>query len=227
VLDGALLLETRLGADILYAGDAVFENGRTAYRLVAGSHAQVAVADLRLVVPPSRIPNPLVVRDFMRRHSGVAELVRRCPLGSECSPSVFAASYGGLIGASMMNSWQEEHRGSDDRDSVATDPAVSAVVSALADRPADAWTVDRMARSVHLSRSALTERFRRTLGVSPLRVLREIRMQQARELLADRSRSVQQVGHAVGYGSTAAFSRAFSVHHGSPPQTWRETSLVG
>ena len=226
VLAGGLALETAAGVDALVGGDAVFLDDRTAYRLIARSEADVAVADLRPVLPPSPVPSPLIVRDFAGRHLGVAELVRTCPLESGChDPAVFAPSYGGLIGASMMAAWWEEH-GSDDRTPGPPDSAVVEVMAAVAERPADAWTVDRMARLVHLSRSALTERFRRTLGVSPVRVLREIRMQQARELLADGSRSVEQVGYAVGYGSPAAFSRAFSGHHRVAPQAWRDSSAA-
>lgn len=224
VLDGELALETASGVDVLSQGDAVFLDDRTAYRLAARSATRAAVADLRPVLPPTPVPSPLIVRDFAGRHLGVAELVRTCPLESGChDPSVFAPSYGGLIGASMMAAWWEEHSGSE-RPPAPPDPAVITVVAAVADRPADAWTVDRMARLVHLSRSALTERFRRTLGLSPVRALREIRMQQAREMLAEGSQSVEQVGYAVGYGSPAAFSRAFSGHHRVAPQAWRDAS---
>jgi len=227
VLDGGLVLETASGSDGLGRDDAVFLDDRTAYRLTASSEADVAVAALRPVQPPTPVPSPLIVRDFAGRHVGVAELVRTCPLDSGChDPTVFAPSYGGLIGASMMAAWWEAQNG-DERSPAPPDPAVVAIVAAVADRPGDAWTVDRMAGLVHLSRSALTERFRRTLGLSPVRVLREIRMQHARELLADGSRSVEQVGYAVGYGSPAAFSRAFSGHHRMAPQAWRDSSAAG
>jgi AraC-like DNA-binding protein len=226
VLDGSVMLETSSGAKHLRAGDAVLVDGRTAFRLTATAEAELAVADLRLVVPPSPIPSPVIVRDFARRHHGVAELVRTCPLGAKCRPSVFAASYGGLIGASMVAAWLEDQGGPQTEPSPA-DPAVAVVVAAIADRPADPWTGERMARLVHLSRSALRERFRRELGRSPATVLREIRMQRARGLLADHSRPVGQIGHAVGYGSAAAFSRAFSAHHGMAPQVWRVVSTAG
>jgi AraC-like DNA-binding protein len=220
VLDGVVSLETAAGIEPLLTGDAVLLDARTAYRLRGAESAQVAVADLRLVVPPSPVPSPLVVRDFSRRHHGVHELVRTCPLQDACRPSAFAASYGGLIGASMVVAWLQDE-GLDAEP--ASDPVVSTVVSALAADPAEAWTVGRMARLVHLSRSALAERFRRELGRSPAQVLREIRMQRARRLLADDSRSVGEVGRAVGYGSSAAFSRAFSAHHRMAPQEWRAT----
>lgn len=226
VLGGAVTLETVNGCDTLGIGDAVLIDVRTAYRLAAAEDAELAVADLRLVVPPSPVPTPLIVRDFARRNHGVAELVRTCPLGGECRPTVFSASYGGLIGAAMIAAWQEDEGQGSETGRAPADPAVAAVVAALAERPADPWTVERMAGLVHVSRSALGERFRRELGRSPVQVLREIRMQKARGLLADHSRSVDRIGHAVGYGSAAAFSRAFSAHHGVAPQVWRATSTA-
>jgi AraC-like DNA-binding protein len=219
VLDGAVTLETGHGREPLYAGDAVLVDATTAYRLTGQDDADVAVADLRLVVPSSPVPSPLVVRDFSRRHHGVHELVRTCPLRGECQGTTFAVSYGGLIGASMVAAWLEDQGpGPEAQPASGT---VTAVVAALAANPAEAWTVGRMARLAHLSRSALGARFRRELGRSPVQVLREIRMQQARWLLADDVRSVGEVGRAVGYGSSAAFSRAFSAHHRMAPQEWR------
>jgi AraC-like DNA-binding protein len=219
VLDGAVALETSAGTEVLGRGDAVLIDARTAYRLSGADDAEVAIADLRLVVPPSSVPSPLVVRDFAGRHHGVTELVRSCPLRDECRPTVFAASYGGLVGTSMVAAWLEDEGRVPDQDP--SDAAVATVVTALADDPADAWTVGRMARLAHLSRSALGERFQRELGRSPAQVLRDIRMQRARRLLAEEARSVGDIGRAVGYGSTAAFSRAFSAQHGTSPQEWR------
>lgn len=227
VLAGVVTLETSEGTEPLHPGDAVLIDGRTAHRLTGEEDAELAVADLRLVVPPSPVPTPLVVRDFARRHRGVAELVRTCPLTGECRASAFAVSYGGLLGASMIAAWQEDEGRDPGGESGPPDSAVATVVAALAASPADEWSVGRMAGLVHLSRSALAERFRRELGRSPAQVLREIRMQQARRLLADEFRSVGEIGHAVGYGSSAAFSRAFSAHHRMAPQVWRAASAAG
>jgi AraC-like DNA-binding protein len=95
------------------------------------------------------------------------------------------------------------------------------VLAALAERPGEPWTLDRMAGLVHLSRSALTDRFRRTTGHSPMRMLREVRMNQARHLLTKQCLAVTRVAFEVGYGSVAAFSRAFTAEHGVSPLAWR------
>ncbi|WP_433891228.1 helix-turn-helix domain-containing protein [Streptomyces sp. CA-111067] len=117
--------------------------------------------------------------------------------------------------------------GSDGRFDVAPDPQLTALVSVLDAHPGRPWTVESMARVAHLSRSSLGERFRRELGRSPAQVLREVRMRHARELLASTDRAVEQIGFSVGYGSAAAFSRAFSAHHGSSPQAWRSAPGAG
>ena len=224
VLRGVVTLETGSGVEPLCTGDAVWIDTTTAYRLIATDRAELAVADLRLVVPPSRLPSPLIVREFGRLHSGVSELVRACPLGEECQRTLFAASYAGLIGAAMVAAWSQLDGQGAPASSEGADVAVAVVVAALAESPGQPWTVEEMARLVHLSRSALAERFRREIGRTPSQVLRELRMQHARALLSDQSRSVEQIGHAVGYGSIAAFSRAFSAHHRMAPQVWRATS---
>jgi len=48
----------------------------------------------------------------------------------------------------------------------------------------------------------------------------------ARHLLAGGDRPVEQVAYAVGYGSGAAFSRAFTTVHGTGPQAWRDASTT-
>lgn len=218
VLDGSAEFETAGGRWRLSVGDAVLVDSRTARRITAVQKLEVAFADLR-PVPAYPVPSPFVVPGFSHRHPGVARLVATCPLGEACRSALYTLSYAGLIGAAMTTSWLET--GEYDEEAVAGDEAVLNVLAALADRPGDRWTLDRMAGLAHLSRSALTARFRRAVGHSPMEILREIRMREARSLLSDGSKPVVQIAFAVGYGSTAAFSRAFSFHHGVAPLAWR------
>lgn len=223
VVEGAAILETAQSRQPVGAGDAVLVDARTAHRIAAATDADIVHADLQLVAPSHPLPSPLVVNDFSEQHPGVAGLVRTCPLGGQCQP--FAVWYAGLVGAAMILSWQ--HTEEDDGLQAAGDGQVAEVVAALSTRPGDPWTLDRMASLVHLSRSALTERFRRATGRSPMRVLRELRMHRARKLLGEDAVPVTQVAFTVGYGSVAAFSRAFaSAHDGIPPQEWRRSSAA-
>jgi AraC family transcriptional regulator, alkane utilization regulator len=90
--------------------------------------------------------------------------------------------------------------------------------------PARAWTVSELAREAAISRSALAERFTQLIGESPMRYLVRWRVQLAKQMLRDGGSSVAEIAARVGYGSEAAFNRAFKRGAGSPPATWRKAA---
>jgi AraC-like DNA-binding protein len=103
------------------------------------------------------------------------------------------------------------------------DPIVGHALGALHGDPCEAWTVERLARHVGLSRSMFSERFTAMVGDPPMQYLARWRMQLAshRLLAGD---SVMVVADAVGYQSESAFSRAFKKLVGVSPATWRQDS---
>jgi AraC-like DNA-binding protein len=101
------------------------------------------------------------------------------------------------------------------------DRTVGRALSLLHERPGDDWTLERLARDVALSRSALAERFTHFVGDPPMQYLTRWRMQVAARLLADGQAKVSTVALQVGYESEAAFSRAFKKAAGVPPAAWR------
>lgn len=82
---------------------------------------------------------------------------------------------------------------------------------------AQALTVERLARTAALSRSAFFERFARTMGMPPMEYVVAWRMAKAKELLRRRELGLSEVARRVGYGSASAFSTAFSRAVGRPP----------
>ncbi|HKE49401.1 MAG TPA: AraC family transcriptional regulator [Rhodanobacteraceae bacterium] len=105
----------------------------------------------------------------------------------------------------------------------ARDPIVGRSLAALHHRPAHAWTLDELAQEAGVSRSALTERFARYLGQSPIAYLADWRLELGADALRTTSRSVLQVASDVGYESEAAFNRAFKRRFGQPPAQFRRT----
>jgi AraC-like DNA-binding protein len=105
----------------------------------------------------------------------------------------------------------------------AGDPTVGRSLAALHRRPAHPWTLDELAEEVAVSRSALTERFARFLGQSPMAYLADWRIELGAEALRTTSRNVLQVATAVGYESEAAFNRAFKRRFGQPPAQYRRS----
>src|SRR5262249_43043026 len=89
------------------------------------------------------------------------------------------------------------------------DEVVGRALAALHARPAHPWPLDELARAAGASRSALALRFCDYVGVPPMQYLARWRMQLAVTLLAGPS-TLATIAAEVGYGSEAAFSRAFS-----------------
>ena len=104
------------------------------------------------------------------------------------------------------------------------DPLVGRALAVLHERPADAWTLARLAREVGASRSALSNRFTHLVAQPPMRYLTRWRLQLAARLLADGAAKVSGVARDVGYESEAAFSRAFKKTAGTSPAAWRRRS---
>lgn len=85
-----------------------------------------------------------------------------------------------------------------------------------------AWTIGQLARIATLSRSAFFERFTRVVGVAPMAYLLAWRMEIAKHLLRDDELTVFEVAERVGYGSTSAFSVAFSRYVGQAPSRYAQ-----
>ena len=101
------------------------------------------------------------------------------------------------------------------------DPFVGKALSLIHRSPARNWTIEELARDVGLSRSVLAERFADLVGLPPMHYLAKWRMQIASELLSGGSTNIATVAAETGYGSEAAFSRAFKKMVGIPPSAWR------
>jgi AraC-like DNA-binding protein len=102
------------------------------------------------------------------------------------------------------------------------DRYVGKTLSLLHERPAHPWTVEELASSVGLSRSALGQRFNALIGSPPMQYLTRWRTSLAAARLRESNMSVLQVATQVGYESEAAFNRAFKREFGLPPATWRK-----
>ncbi|PQV43982.1 helix-turn-helix protein [Paraburkholderia sp. BL21I4N1] len=109
------------------------------------------------------------------------------------------------------------HEVFDVRDTVVT----KAIGSMLHDVKED-WSAARLAKMSNLSRSAFVSRFVAAVGQSPSQFLTAIRMSKASDLLLKTDQPLVKIALAVGYGSEAAFNRAFRRSVGEPPGRFRE-----
>lgn len=102
------------------------------------------------------------------------------------------------------------------------DRPIAQALDALRTRPADPWSLDRLARHVGLSRTALAVRFRDRVGMPPMRYLTKLRLSRAAGYLATGRLSIQEIAALAGYQSDAALSKAFKREFGEAPGAYRQ-----
>jgi AraC-like DNA-binding protein len=107
------------------------------------------------------------------------------------------------------------------------DPHVGRALSRLHARPGHAWTLVELARQAGMSRSAFAERFTALLGEPPMRYLAGWRLQQAHTALTTTTDPVAVISRRVGYGSEAAFGRAFKRQYRTSPGAVRRARPAG
>jgi len=99
---------------------------------------------------------------------------------------------------------------------------VDSVIGYLRDHYGSQIDFSAIASSQYVSASYLSRIFHDRVGVSPIRFLTDLRMQNARKLLADTDLSVRDVAERVGYTDPFYFSKAFKAAAGVNPTQFRE-----
>ena len=105
-----------------------------------------------------------------------------------------------------------------------SDPAIARALDYIHQHYAEEIEVDDIAREAGVSRTVLGERFAAVMGEPPIRYCTRFRMRQATDLL-ERGSTADEVAHAVGFSSAAAFTRAFKREYGEPPAAWRRRRI--
>jgi AraC-like DNA-binding protein len=103
-------------------------------------------------------------------------------------------------------------------------PTLHRSLVAMHDDPARPWTVASLAALAEMSRGHFITRFRDTVGQTPTAYLTAWRLTLGQQALLSEA-SVKTVAYRSGFGSAAAFSRAFSRQFGYAPKTAREKAV--
>lgn len=97
------------------------------------------------------------------------------------------------------------------------DPQLGRVLAALHRDPGRDWTVAEMAAEMGRSRSVFAERFVTATGMTPLRYVAVLRMRLAAQWIGRDRVAIDTVARRLGYGSQAAFARAYKRVTGQSP----------
>ena len=101
------------------------------------------------------------------------------------------------------------------------DDQVGRALTLLHREPERAWSVERLASEVAMSRSAFAARFAELVGETPMHYLARWRMNLALTRLREEGLTVGVLATELGYRSEAAFSRTFKRFMGVPPGSVR------
>ena len=101
------------------------------------------------------------------------------------------------------------------------DPRLGRAVEAMTASPERDHSVESLAETAGMSRSAFARHFVEAYGRGPMDFLRELRLRRAAELLIGSNRPVKSLAGEVGYTSRSYFSRAFKDFYGVSPAAFR------
>jgi AraC-like DNA-binding protein len=88
--------------------------------------------------------------------------------------------------------------------------------------PGRPYTLERMAETAGMSRSAFSKHFSETFGRTAMDFVKEMRLRRAAELLLTTSRPIKAIAADVGYQSRSHFTQAFKQTHGLHPAAYRD-----
>jgi AraC-like DNA-binding protein len=95
--------------------------------------------------------------------------------------------------------------------------AVNRAISWLRQNYASPFRIETVAREARMSPSALHHSFKSVTAMSPLQYQKQIRLQEARQLMLGQAMDAATASHHVGYESPSQFSREYSRLFGAPP----------
>lgn len=104
------------------------------------------------------------------------------------------------------------------------DRQISGALELMHTDPQKAWTLQKLASSVAMSRAAFAKRFKERVGQTMFEYLTALRMQHAQVLLRDSELRIYEVANQVGYESDLAFAKAFKRLFGITPTKYRKQS---
>ena len=86
------------------------------------------------------------------------------------------------------------------------------------------WNIDSFASEMCLSHTALFQKLKQAVGLSPLEFLREIRLKKACQLICEGNHNIASISYMVGFSDPKYFTRVFKKRFGIPPSRYGETS---
>jgi AraC-like DNA-binding protein len=101
------------------------------------------------------------------------------------------------------------------------DPRLARAIDLILADPGAPHSVESLAESVNMSRSAFAKHFQDAFFKSPMKLVNQVRLQRAAKMLDSGALPVEQVAQRCGFSSRSHFSKAFKQHTGLSPAEFR------
>jgi len=100
------------------------------------------------------------------------------------------------------------------------------VIAYMQEHAYESITIDDVLKAVPMARSSLEQRFQKAFGRTPAEEIRRLRINKARELLAETDLPMQNIAEASGFSTYNYLSFAFKQVTGMPPRDYRKSVRV-
>lgn len=100
-------------------------------------------------------------------------------------------------------------------------PRLIQSINAFLRAPEQAWSLGDLAKAAGMSRTRFAEEFKLVTGQTPARIISRLRLTAIARRMATTALSIEAAAEEAGYGSSAAFVRAFQREFGETPARWR------
>lgn len=102
---------------------------------------------------------------------------------------------------------------------------IDLVIQYLTTNYASQVTMETLAAITHITSMHLTHTFTARVGISPMRYLKQLRIEAAKQLLATTTATVNDIANRVGYLDPLYFRRVFKAECGITPSEFRSTTF--
>lgn len=177
------------------------------------------------------LPELIVVRNVFEQAGAmpfqtIVDLIAKEAAGATPGAAAIADRMGEVLFVSLLRAWMIGH--DLDKGVLATmnDARLARALRYIHQYPDRDLDLTQLARIAGMSRTSFAVRFHDVMGKPPASYLADWRMLQARRLLLQTDVAMSDIVERVGYGSDAAFVRAFKRRFGETPARLRRDGGV-
>ena len=87
-------------------------------------------------------------------------------------------------------------------------------------------SVDTLVENISISRSALFKKIKTLIGISPMELIKNIRLKKAAELIEEGSDNFTQIAYKTGFKDSQHFSKCFKMIYGVTPSEYRKSQGI-